>query len=180
MAMPKLVGLSGSLRKASHNSLLLAEAARLFGDAEFSQLDINFPLYNGDDEVATGIPAIVKAAEQQIAEADAVLISTTEYNSGPSGVLKNALDWISRVEGNPWEHKPVAVMSAAGGRAGGERAQVVLRGFLTAFRPRLLTGPQIHVAASHEAFDEDGRLKGALYIKELTHLMEMLRNDITR
>ncbi len=180
MATPKLVGISGSLRKASRNSHLLAEAARLFGDAEYQQLDINFPLFNEDDEVATGIPDAVNAAERQIAEADAVLISTTEYNAGPSGALKNALDWISRVEGNPWADKPVAVMSAAAGRAGGERAQLVLRGFLTAFRPRLLTGPQIHVAACQDAFDESGQLKGELYRKELTQLMELLRKDIGR
>ena len=180
MATPKLVGISGSLRRTSHNTMLLAEAARLFGDAEYHQLDIDFPLYNGDVEDATGIPAVVKAAERKLAQADAVLISTTEYNSGPSGVLKNALDWSSRVEGNPWNDKPVVVMSAAAGRAGGERAQVVLRGFLTAFRPRLLTGPQIHVAACHEEFDENERLKGEIYVRELGQLMDLLRKDIAR
>ena len=178
MASPKLLGISGSLRKDSHNSLLLAEAARLFGDAQYTQADINLPLYNGDDEEAHGVPAAVDALAQQIAGADAVLISTPEYNKGPSGALKNALDWISRSQIKPWGGKPVAVMSAAAGRAGGERAQMVLRGFMVPFRPRILQGPEIHVAASYEAFVANGQLTGEVYINELTQLMASLRSEI--
>lgn len=180
MAHPKLVGISGSLRKGSHNTLLLAEAARLFGGADYSLLDINFPHYNGDDEDTHGVPAAVEAAAQQIAQADAVLISTPEYNKGPSGVLKNALDWISRAQTKPWAGKPVAVMSAAAGRSGGERAQMVLRSYMVAFRPHLLSGPEIHLAASHDAFDAEGRLKGEWYVKDLTELMKILRADTQR
>ena len=178
MATPKLLGISGSLRKDSHNSLLLAEAARLFGDSQYSEADINFPLYNEDDEKADGVPAAVNDLAQKIADADAVLISTPEYNKGPSGVLKNALDWVSRSEIKPWGNKPVAVMSETAGRAGGERAQMILRGFMVPFRPRILQGPEIHVAASYEAFDAQGQLTGELYIKELTQLMESLRAEI--
>lgn len=178
MAQAKLFGISGSLRKGSHNSLLLAEAARLFGDAVYTEADINLPLYNGDDEEAHGVPAAVDALAQQIADADAVLISTPEYNKGPSGALKNALDWISRSDVKPWGGKPVAVMSAAAGRAGGERAQMVLRGFMVPFRPMILQGPEIHVAASYEAFDENGQLTGEMYIKDLTALMDGLRAEI--
>ncbi|WP_299025825.1 NADPH-dependent FMN reductase [uncultured Sulfitobacter sp.] len=180
MATIKLLGISGSLRAQSDNTKLLAEAARLFGDAQYSQADINLPLYNGDDEEASGVPAAVDALAQQIADADAVLISTPEYNKGPSGALKNALDWISRSQIKPWGGKPVAVMSAAAGRAGGERAQMVLRGFMVPFRPRILQGPEIHLAASYEAFDDNGHLTGEMYIKELTALMENLRAEIGR
>jgi len=109
-----------------------------------------------------------------------VLISTVEYNKGPSGVLKNALDWISRVEGTPWSGKPLAVMSAAAGRAGGERAQLILRSFMVPFRPRILQGPEIHLANSSNAFDENGHLTGEIYVKELTQLMEALRAEINR
>lgn len=175
MPNPKLVGLSGSLRDDSTNTRLLKEAARLFGEASFTLLDVNFPLYDADDEDATGVPAIVQKAADQIAGADAVIISTPEYNKGPSGVLKNALDWISRAEGKPWNGKPVAVMSAAAGRAGGERAQMILRGFMVPFRPRILQGPEIHLADSRNQFDEDGRLKGEIYVRELTQLMSALR-----
>jgi len=175
MSAPKLLGISGSLRGGSDNTKLLAEAARLFGDATYTLGDINLPLYNGDDEEAQGVPEAVQTLADQIAQADAVLISTPEYNKGPSGALKNALDWVSRVEGNPWSGKPLAVMSAAAGRAGGERAQMVLRGFMVPFRPRILQGPEIHLAASYEAFDENGQLKGETYVKELTQLMADLR-----
>ena len=175
MPSPRLLGLSGSLRADATNSKLLREAARLFSDADYIQADINFPLYDGDHEAANGIPAAVQQAADQIAAADAVIISTPEYNKGPSGALKNALDWISRVEGNPWNGKPLAIMSAAAGRAGGERAQMVLRGFMVPFRPRILQGPEVHLAASFEAFDEKGHLKGEMYVKDLTALMQALR-----
>lgn len=180
MATTKLLGISGSLRAQSDNSKLLAEAARLFGDAVYGQADINLPLYNGDEEEAKGVPAAVDALARQIADADAVLMSTPEYNKGPSGALKNALDWISRSKIKPWADKPVVVMSATAGRAGGERAQMVLRGFMVPFRPRILQGPEIHLAASYEAFDDKGQLKGEMYIKDLTALMEALRAEIAR
>ncbi|UWR26695.1 NAD(P)H-dependent oxidoreductase [Sulfitobacter sp. S223] len=180
MAPIKLFGISGSLRKGSHNSLLLAEAARLFGEAEYTEADVNLPLYNGDDEEAHGVPAAVDALARQIADADAVIISTPEYNSGPSGVLKNALDWISRSQVKPWGGKPVAIMSAAAGRSGGERSQRMLRSFMVPFRTRILQGPEIHVAASYEQFDANGHLTGEIYIKELTELMEGLRAEIAR
>ncbi|MFK7835196.1 MAG: NADPH-dependent FMN reductase [Sulfitobacter sp.] len=178
MAAPKLLGISGSLRSGATNTKLLAEAARLFGECDYALADINFPLYNGDDEAATGVPAAVQTVADQIAAADAVIISTPEYNKGPSGALKNALDWISRAEGSPWNGKPVAVMSAAAGRAGGERAQMVLRGFMVPFRPVILQGPEIHLAGSGDAFDENGHLTGEIYVKELTTLMQALRGLI--
>ena len=176
MADPKLLGISGSLRKEATNTKLLREAARLFGSADYVEADLNLPLYNGDEEEATGVPLAVQTLADQIATADAVIISTPEYNKGPSGVLKNALDWVSRTEGRVWGGKPVAVMSAAAGRAGGERAQMVLRGFMVPFRPNILQGPEIHLAASYEAFDENGHLTGEVYVRELTALMQALRD----
>jgi chromate reductase len=178
MALPKLVGISGSLRKDSHNFLLLKEAARLFGSADYIQADINLPLYSGDDEDADGVPASVDALAQHIMDADAVLISTPEYNSGPSDVLKNALDWISRSSIKPWGGKPLAVMSAAAGQSGGARAQSVLRGFMVPFRTRILQGPEIQLAASYAAFDENGQLTDERYIKSLSELMDSLRAEI--
>ncbi len=178
MALPKLVGISGSLRKGSHNSLLLAEAARLFGPSEYLQLDINLPLYNGDDEDAEGVPTTVEALAQQILDADAVILSTPEYNSGPSGALKNALDWVSRSAIKPWAGKPVAILSAAAGRTGGARAQTVLRSFMVPFRTRILQGPEVQIAASYEAFDDKGHLIDERYVRDLTDLMASLRAEI--
>lgn len=106
MADPVLLTISGSLRQDATNRKLLAEAARLFGPATVVEAELRLPLYDGDDEAAEGIPAAVQTLSDQIAAADAVLISTPEYNKGPSGVLKNALDWVSRTKGNPWAGKP--------------------------------------------------------------------------
>ncbi len=180
MPDPNLVGLCGALRRDSTNRKLLQEAARLFGPSTFKEVDLNFPLYHGDHEAAEGVPLIVQEAADLIAQADAIVITTPEYNKGLSGVLKNALDWISRVEGNPWRDKPVALMSAAAGRSGGERAQAMLRQCLVAFRPRVLHGPEVHLASSSSAFEADGTLSGELYLKTLQELMESLRAEVAR
>jgi chromate reductase len=110
----------------------------------------------------------------QIAAADAVIISTPEYNKALSGVLKNALDWISRTDSNPWRDKPVAIMSSAAGRAGGERAQYSLRLCLTPFRPHLLTGPELCLAQGPDQFDGEV-LINARAQKTLDELMGELR-----
>ncbi|MEM6887533.1 MAG: NAD(P)H-dependent oxidoreductase [Pseudomonadota bacterium] len=178
MATYRIVGLSGALRASSTNTKLLKEAARLFGDCEFSQANLKLPLYDGDHEAAAGVPGEVQALADVIAAADGVLISTPEYNKGPSGALKNALDWISRTKSNPWKGKPVAVMSAAAGRAGGERAQLVLRSFMVPFQPRILQGPELHLADSANQFNDDGQLTAELYVQTLSQLMENLRREI--
>lgn len=174
----KLLGLSGALRAQSTNSKLLREGARLFCDAEFAEADLNLPLYDGDLENGSGVPERVNTLARQIGDADGVLISTPEYNKGPSGVLKNALDWISRTDGNPWAGKPVAVMSAAAGRAGGERAQLILRTYMVPFQARVIPGPEVHLAAAADQFDEHGRLISDLYTQTLAQLMANLKAAI--
>ncbi|MEX0276260.1 MAG: NADPH-dependent FMN reductase [Ruegeria sp.] len=176
MSEPNLLGLSGSLRQNATNRKLLREAARLFDPGRFVEADLNLPLYDGDLEEGEGIPEAVRTLADQIAQADAVIISTPEYNKGPSGVLKNALDWVSRTEGNPWANKPVAVMSAAAGRAGGERAQMILRAYMVPFQPCILQGPEIHLANSSNEFDDDGKLSSERYEKSLHKLMQKLRS----
>jgi chromate reductase len=180
MADPQLLGISGALRKDSTNSRLVREAARVFGPCNFSEANLRLPLYDGDDEMATGIPPEVQRLAEQIADADVVVISTPEYNKGPTGVLKNALDWVSRTKLAPWKGKPVAVMSAAAGRAGGERAQMILRGFMVPFQARVLAGPEMHLADSGNQFDAGEHLTSEQYIKTLTLLMENLRAEIRR
>ncbi len=177
MSEPILLGLSGSLRKEATNRKLLREAARLFDAGTFIEADLNLPLYDGDVEVGEGIPEAVHALADQISQAHAVIISTPEYNKGPSGVLKNALDWVSRTSGKPWMDKPVAVMSAAAGRAGGERAQMILRSFMVPFQPRILQGPELHLADSSNEFDSEGRLSNERYENTLNALMKKLRAE---
>lgn len=172
--MTTLLGISGSLRKASTNTKLIRAAARIYAPGTFTEADLNLPLYNGDLEEAEGMPLGVMALAKQIETADAVIISTPEYNKSIPGVLKNALDWVSRTEGNPWAGKPVAIMSATAGRAGGERAQFALRLCMMPFRPLILQGPEVLVAASFKAFDDNGDL-GEDYTKFLTELMNDLK-----
>lgn len=180
MAQLTLLGMSGALRQDSTNRMLLCEAARLFGKCTYVEASLRLPLYDGDAESTSGIPSEVAVLAEQIAAADAVIISTPEYNKGPSGVLKNALDWVSRTKDAPWKSKPVAVMSAAAGRAGGERAQMVLRGFMVPFQPRILQGPEMHLADSGNQFDDNGQLVSEFYQKTLTQLMQNLRDEIAR
>ena len=172
-----LLTISGSLRAGSVNSKLLAEAARLFQPHDLIVADLNLPLYDGDVETGSGIPTSVSALADRMRQADAIAISTPEYNKGIPGVLKNALDWVSRTEGPVMQNKPVALMSAAAGRAGGESAQFMLRSCLVSFRPRLVTGPFVAVAQAGSAFDEDGHLTSDRYLADLTELMSNLRSE---
>lgn len=176
--MTTLLGISGALRKQSTNTMLIRNAAAAFDADTFIEADLNLPLYDGDLEAASGIPATVQALADQIANADAVIISTPEYNKGIPGVLKNALDWVSRTEGAPWKNKPVAIMSAAAGRAGGERAQTMLLSCMMTFQPKLILGGEVLVGASHTTFDEAGALTNEINHKALTALMERLKATI--
>jgi chromate reductase len=176
--MTTLLGISGSLRKASTNTLLMRNAAEIFNASTFIEGDINLPLYDGDLEEAEGIPASVQRLADQIASADAVIVSTPEYNKAMSGSLKNALDWVSRTKGSPWKDKPVAIMSAAAGRAGGERSQFSLRLAMMAFRPNILQGPEVLLANSSNEFDENGKLKGEHITRLLTEQMDELKARI--
>ena len=180
MASGKLLGICGSLRTGSYNRKLLREAARIYDPAEFVEADLRLPLYDGDLEEAEGIPAAVQLLADQIAAADAAVISGPEYNKGLSGVLKNALDWVSRTKGSPWRDKPVAIMAATGGRAGGERTQWTLRLCLLPFRPKLISGPEVLVGNCSTQFAEDGRLVNERYEAALSELMGELRKEVMR
>jgi chromate reductase len=179
MSSLRLLGICGSLRAASWNRKLMLEAARIFDPAEFTDANLRLPLYDGDLE-AEGIPAEVQTLAQQIKTADAVVIVGPEYNKALSGVLKNALDWVSRVPGGVWRDKPVAILSAAAGRAGGERSQMTMRHAMNPFRAHVLPGPEVMIAAPDREFDEAGRLKNEMPIKLLTELMGDLRKAATR
>ncbi|MBU2942447.1 NAD(P)H-dependent oxidoreductase [Shimia thalassica] len=179
MTQYTLLGLSGSLRAQSANRKLLREAGRKFGDATYVEANLEIPLYHGDVEDAHGLPSEVQTLVDQIAQADAVLISTPEYNSGISGVLKNALDWISRAPVKPWADKPVAIMSAAAGRTGGARAHVMLRTCLAPFRPCIANGPEILIAECNSQFDENGHITER-YAQNIDALMTTLRAEIQR
>ena len=155
-----VLGISGSLRKASCNSGLLRAAVGVAPeDMEITIFDPNdIPFYNGDVE-AEGDPVPVTALKSAIRNADAVLFATPEYNYGTSGVLKNAVDWASRdrAEGSLMG-KPATIMGA-GGRAGTARAQMQLRETLAETGAVVMVKPGVLVAAySPPKFDSEGNL----------------------
>lgn len=175
--MAKLLGISGSLRQGSTNTQLVRAALNSFGGAGHEIADLNLPLYDGDLE-EKGMPGSVLRLAEQIKDADGIVISTPEYNGNIPGVLKNALDWVSRVEGHVMSEKPVAILSAAAGRAGGARAQYSLRLCLAAFRVHITPGPEVAIAASFKAFDADGQLLDETARDLLGAQMQALRTQI--
>jgi chromate reductase len=178
MADPKLLLLSGSLRKGSYNRMLLALAAGAFGPAQVTEGNLDLPLYDGDLEEAEGVPLAVQTLAAQIKDADAVVIGAPEYNKGITGVLKNALDCISRVPGGAFADKPTVVISASAGRTGGETAQFMTLSCLTQHQARLIPGPAVCVADAMNAFDENGRLRDETAQKLLAQRMERLRAEL--
>src|SRR5437870_3191869 len=124
----KIMGIAGSLRGASYNRGALRAAQELApADVQIDPFDLaGISVYNQDEEAK--MPARVVEFKQRIKAADAILIATPEYNYSIPGVLKNAIDWASRPYGdNPFNDKPVAIMSASIGMLGGARAQYHLR-----------------------------------------------------
>ena len=155
----KILGISGSLRKNSLNKYLLEAATELQPDnMNIEIFDISdIPLYNEDIRVS-GEPEPVKLFKHKIAEADALLIATPEYNYSIPGVLKNAIDWASRPPTeSPLNGKPLAIMGA-GGRMGTVRAQNHLRQIAVETNMLTMNKPEVLVARAREKFDKDGKL----------------------
>lgn len=157
----RVLGISGSLRRDSHNTALLRHAGELF-EAEGAEFELydglrQIPPYDGDDDrdIAPEAVARIRAA---VAEADAVFFTTPEYNHSIPGVLKNAVDWLSRpLATNVLRNKPVAVIGASTGMFGAVWAQAELRKVLAATGARVVDG-EVAVGRAMERFDEDGRL----------------------
>jgi chromate reductase len=172
----KILGIAGSLRKASYNRALLRAARELLPAAvELEELDLRgLPFYDGDLEAA-GDPEPVAALKHAIRDADAVLIATPEYNRGTPGVLKNAIDWASRPPlASPLTGKPVAIMGASTGRGGTARAQEQLRAALEFSRAAVVEQPEVLVPEAFMRFDEHGELVDPGIRAELSELIDTL------
>ena len=156
----KILGISGSLRSQSHNTNLLRAAAELLPPGVELELWDGLkavPPYDQDDDVEPA-PEPVEAIRSAIAGADAVLFATPEYNSSVPGVLKNALDWVSRpLKTNALRNKPVAVVGASTGAFGAVWSQAELRKVLAAIGARVVEG-DVAVGHAPSRFDESGRL----------------------
>ncbi len=162
MAELLVLGVCGSLRRGSYNRMLLRAAQELAPPGvaieEFTGLR-EIPPYDDDVRVGEGDPPPVAELKRRIALADALLIASPEYNFGPPGVLKNAIDWVSRPPlESPLRHKPVALMGASTGRMGTVRAQLALRQNLAYLESYVLLKPEVLVSGAAAAFDQDGRL----------------------
>lgn len=172
----QVVGISGSLRRASWNTGLLRAAAELLPEGMALEIiDLAaVPMFNQDLDTPELLPEGVRQLRERIAAADALLIATPEYNYSVSGVLKNALDWASRPrQGSPLSGKPTAIMSA-GGRFGGVRAQLALRQMALELGLLALGKPELMVPLGWERFDGEGRLHHEPTRQELRGLLEAL------
>ena len=158
--MTKVLAISGSLRRDSYSTKLLRNAVGLFDDhVEVEILDglKDVPPYDEDDDRA-GAPEAVHALRAAFAGADAILISTPEYNSSVPGQLKNALDWVSRpLATNPLRNKPAVVIGASTGAFGAVWAQAELRKVLAAIGARVVEA-EVAVGHAPTRFDADGTL----------------------
>lgn len=155
-----ILGLAGSLRRASWNSGLLRAAAELLpAGLTLEQFDLTpLPFYNQDLETPETLPAAVRDLRTRVRDADALIFATPEYNHSVPAVLKNAIDWASRpVKDSALAGKPAAIMGA-GGVFGTVRAQQHLRQILTATNMLLLNRPDVLVQRSWEKFDAEGNL----------------------
>lgn len=156
----QIAGIAGSLRQGSFNRGLLRAAAELApATLRITIHDLlPIPLYKADVE-ARGAPDAVADLRNAVRASDGLLIATPEYNHGVPGVLKNAIDWLSRPpRASALNGKPAALMGASPGMTGTARAQSQLRQAFVFTKTYAMTQPEILVARAHEKFDQAGTL----------------------
>ena len=180
MNQPKILAFAGSTGTSSFNKKLVAiaaDGARSAG-AQVTSIDLRdfpMPLYDADLETASGLPENGRKFKNLLREHDGLLISSPEYNSSISAVLKNAIDWASRAESDDepplvaFKGKVAALMSASPGGLGGLRGLVHLRSILGNIGIIVLPD-QVSISSAHEAFDESGKLKDARKAKQVADL----------
>lgn len=170
-----VLGISGSLRQQSLNTLLLNRCAEYKpDDSRFVIHPIgDVPLYNEDIDNTDDRPIPVVDLIRQIEAADAILFSSPEYNHGTSGVMKNALDWVSRPAFNSClAGKPCGILTASKSPVGGARAQADLKKILSSTLSLVYPAVEYILPAAHTAFDSDGKLTDHLAAGRLKKYME--------
>jgi chromate reductase len=176
----KILGIPGSLRKASFNRAALRAAEQLApSGVALETFDLEgIPPFNQDHEKAP--PERVKEFKTRIRAADAILFATPEYNYSVSGVLKNAIDWASRPYGDSaWQGKPAAMMGASVGTLGTARAQYHLRQILVTLDMPTVNQPEVLIAQASERFDEHGELTDEGSKQRIVKLLQVLA-DLVR
>ena len=166
----KLVAFCGSLRKASFNRMALnLFAEKLPAGCTMQTIEIgDWPLYDSDVQ-AKGFPAQATAAQQAMLAADGIVFATPEYNYSVPGVLKNAIDWLSRMTPQPFAAKPIAMFGASGGPVGTARAQYHLRQMMVFLDGRPVNKPEVMIGQVHTKF-VDGKFTDEVGAKLLADL----------
>jgi chromate reductase, NAD(P)H dehydrogenase (quinone) len=179
MAQITLLAMSGSLRKQSYNTALLRAAADVVPHGVvFETVSLgDLPLYDDDVRLA-GYPAVVQALRDRVGAADALLLGCPEYNFSISGVLKNAIDWLSRPPGNMFQRKPVAITGAATGLYGSVRAQLHLRQIMNGLDALVINKPEVMVTQAAAKFDNEGQLSDETARTLLRDLMAALAQTV--
>ncbi len=161
--MTTIIGISGSLRKGSFNAALLRAAIEVAPTGctiEIGSIH-GIPLYNGDLEEAEGVPAEVTGLQDRIAAADGLLLTTPEYNNSMPGVLKNAIDWLTRPPNElqrVFHGKPVAVIGATPGGFGTVLSQTAWLPVMRTLNTKLFTGNRLMVSGANKVFNDTGQL----------------------
>lgn len=173
--MAHIIGIAGSLRQGSYNAALLREAAMLAPvEAVIEIASIReFVPYDGDIETV-GIPEVVSTLKDKIAAADGLLLVTPEYNNSLPGVLKNAIDWLTRPDADikrVFWNKPVGVIGASDGQIGTKLAQTAWLPVFRTLRMRPYFGHALYVAFAQNVFDASGKMVGDKVRKQLTEYM---------
>lgn len=164
----KILGISGSLRKESLNTYALKASQKIAPENIVIEIaDISeIPMYNADVN-EQGFPESVEKLVNQILSADAVLIASPEYNYSVPGVLKNAIDWVSRSPKKPFDFKPVAIMGASPGMIGTARMQYHLRQIFVFLNAYVLNKPEIMINQANSKFDKEGNMTDENTLKHM-------------
>jgi NAD(P)H-dependent FMN reductase len=173
--MTKILGISGSLRRASYNTALLRAATKLMPPQTTLEVGSirGIPLYDGDVE-AQGIPATVAQLKEAIVAADGVLLVTPEYNNSIPGVFKNAIDWLSRPPADVkrvFAGRPFALIGASPGAFGTTLSQAAWLPVLRTLGTHAWFGGRLLVARAGGVFDEAGALKDAAIEEQLKQFL---------
>ncbi|MDE2517743.1 MAG: NAD(P)H-dependent oxidoreductase [Rhodospirillales bacterium] len=162
MSDVKILGIAGSLRKASFNAAALRACQGLAPAGMAIEIfDIaSIPLYN-EDLRGEGFPPPVVALRAAIKAADGLLIATPEYNYSVPGVLKNAIDWASRPPEQPFDGKPIGIIGASAGVLGTARAQYHLRQCFVFLNGHVMNRPEVMIGGAQNKFAADGSLTDA-------------------
>jgi chromate reductase, NAD(P)H dehydrogenase (quinone) len=184
MAAPKILVVPGSLRTGSHNVKLAAAATYEFAKAgvEVSRIslgDFPLPIFDGDLQTKSGVPKNALNLKRMIGAHHGVLIVTPEYNSSVPPLLKNVIDWITRVQdvqesrGQVFRERAFAIASASESRLGGARALAALRLILTACQATVIPN-QVALSFADQAYDDMDKLKHASDVDALKALVRQL------